>query len=361
MAGIFSAIVVVLLLLTLTPRLQLQHWTVRVLDYPRLQLFTISLVLLVLELLLLDFSNQSSWWIVAATLFCLGYQGWWIYPYTPLVRVEVKNADALGKDRTVKLLVANVYGKNRRAEPLLALVEESKPDLLLTLESNSWWEKQLDSLEPEYPYTIKRAQENLYGMHLYSKLPLSQSSIEYLLNDDIPSIHTLVSLPCGEKVRAHFLHPDPPHPKFSVDTSERDAELVIVGRSVADDDSPTLVAGDLNDVAWSSTTRLFRKISRLRDPRVGRGMFNTYSAEHWFLRWPLDHLFVSDHFTVNAIRKLGNIRSDHFPLFTELVCNGNNLNPDNKPALNQEDRTRASQKLADEGVDRHDVPNPRAR
>lgn len=48
-------------------------------------------------------------------------------------------------------------------------------------------------------------------------------------------------------------------------------------------------------------------------------MFNTFHADYWFLRWPLDHLFHSNHFTLAEIHRLTGFGSDHFPLLAELV------------------------------------------
>lgn len=41
-----------------------------------------------------------------------------------------------------------------------------------------------------------------------------------------------------------------------------------------------------------------------------------------FLRFPLDHIFHSDHFTLSSICRLASFGSDHFPLLTELVAPG---------------------------------------
>ena len=89
----------------------------------------------------------------------------------------------------------------------------------------------------------------------------------------------------------------------------------MAGREIAQAERPALVAGDLNDVAWSHTSRLFRRIARMLDPRVGRGLYNTFHARYWFLRWPLDHLFISNTFLVRRLQRLPAFGSDHFPIF----------------------------------------------
>jgi endonuclease/exonuclease/phosphatase (EEP) superfamily protein YafD len=102
------------------------------------------------------------------------------------------------------------------------------------------------------------------------------------------------------------------------DSAPRDAELVLAAREMREAKEPVIVAGDFNDVAWSHTTRLFQRVSRLLDPRVGRAFYNTYNANYWFLRFPVDHLFHSEHFAMVEFKRLPHIGSDHFPIFTVL-------------------------------------------
>jgi endonuclease/exonuclease/phosphatase (EEP) superfamily protein YafD len=76
-----------------------------------------------------------------------------------------------------------------------------------------------------------------------------------------------------------------------------------------------LLPGDLNDVAWSRTSRRLQQTAALRDPRVGRGLFATFNANlPAGLGWPLDHVFVSTDFALCALERPGDIGSDHFPL-----------------------------------------------
>lgn len=312
-----------IVLITLLPMSRHPHWLVRGLDFPRLQIALLAVALLICQWRLLELGEVRSWLLILPTLASLTWQLWWILPYTKLWPTEVKSAAAQDFRHEISIMTANVLTPNRNADALIALVQTHQPDILVTLESDQWWQDRLDGLGTTMPYSIKCPLDNLYGMHVYSRLPLTDSETRFLVEDDVPSMHACVELRCGNKVRLHFLHPAPPSPTENVESVQRDAELIVVARSVARSDQPVIVTGDLNDVAWSATTRLFRKISGLLDPRVGRGMFNTYHARLPFLRWPLDHLFHSQHFCLQQIKRLPPIGSDHFALYAVL-----NFNPD---------------------------------
>ncbi|MEN3278290.1 MAG: hypothetical protein V7631_4080 [Massilia sp.] len=358
--AVIATLVALILVATLLPLSKHTEWWVRDLDFPRLQIAILSLVVLAAEPFLLDLDDLASDALIAITAACLLYQAWWIFPYVRVYPNEVKSAVVSDATERIRILTANVLTPNRNTDGLIALIREHQPHVFVTLETDAWWQERLDVLEDEYRYSMKCPLDNLYGMHVYSRLPLEDSAIQFLVEDDIPSMHALVVLPSGRKVRMHFLHPAPPSPTEHDESTERDAELLVVAKSVAGLDTPVIVAGDLNDVAWSRTTRLFRKISGLLDPRVGRGMFNTFHVDYWFLRWPLDHLFHSRHFTLSFIRRLPSFGSDHFPVLVELVYDRVRGAGQEGLAADEEDHALADEKIAAEPVTVDDVHEPRA-
>ncbi|MBB3047659.1 endonuclease/exonuclease/phosphatase (EEP) superfamily protein YafD [Litorivivens lipolytica] len=355
----FASVAVVIA--TALPLWRRESWWVRGWDFPRLQLACLAAILLVLQGLLLDEGATLTPVLQGLTALCLCFQLWWIFPYTRLARREVKDtrSEQIDPQSSISILTANVLTPNRQAPRFLELVRQWSPDIVVTLESDSWWQEQLDVLESEYAYTVKCPLDNLYGMHVYSRLPLHDAQVDFLVENDVPSMHAMVELPSGDYVRCHFLHPAPPSPTENEESAERDAELVMVAKSLENYRKPVLVTGDLNDVAWSSTTRLFRKISGLLDPRVGRGMFNTYHAGLPFARWPLDHLFHSAHFTVNELRRLPSFGSDHFALYARLQLSPKPLNEQEGLDADADDEAWAEEKLSQQNVDESDVPVPR--
>lgn len=212
------------------------------------------------------------------------------------------------------MLIHNVRYDNRQTDELLESIEQTDPDLILLVEPTQWWEEQLSPRLSDYSHTVFQLQENHYGILLYSRLELVNPRVRFLVDDEVPSIHTGVRMPAGGIMTLYGLHPKPPGLKREADTDredsdQRDAELLIVAKEVVErvkqgGDEPFIVAGGFNDVTWSHTTRLFQRISGLLDPRVGRGLFNTYHAQSRILRFPLDHVFTSDHFRLVSLEVL---------------------------------------------------------
>lgn len=347
---------VALLAATVLPLVATHAWWVRFFDFPRLQVAGLILALLATAPFVLDFAGWPAWALVAALGAAGAEQARRILPFTPLHAVQVIDAGACAPGSRLSVLIANVLVTNRDAAPLIDMVRRSVPDIFLAVETDGWWDDRLSALATDYPHVVRRPQTNGYGMHLFSRLPLVGTEVTCLLDDDIPSIHTGVRMRSGAMIGFHGIHPQPPH--VGQDTAERDAELVIVGRRVRAHARPAIVAGDLNDVAWSRTNELFQKVSGLLDPRIGRGIYPTFHA-HWrLLRWPLDHVFTDPRFTVVDLKRMEHIGSDHFPIWVALCLTPDAASEHEAPVPTTEDLREAREAVAAgvEDVKRDDRP-----
>ena len=341
-----TLVIVTATLISLIPR---DEWWIRDFDFPRLQIIFLGAVCLTLLLALpIEWDNQR----IAACLFliaALAYQLKMVLPYTFIWPNQVKLATDMDERQQISMIVSNVLTTNTKYHLLLAEIDTHQPDIILTLESDKSWEQALSVIEPIYPHVVRVPLDNLYGMHLYSRLPLKDTEVKFLLSDDIPSIHTKVILRSGKQVQLYCLHPMPPSPTEASESTLRDAELLLVGKHIEKEQKTSIVMGDLNDVAWSRTTRLFQRISGLLDPRVGRHFINTFHADYPLFRWSLDHVFHSTDFSLIDMRRLSHVGSDHFPVFTRLQYTPQNESE--QPALqaDAEDEQEATDKI-DEGV-----------
>lgn len=301
---------------TFLPLLRFDTWVVRVWDFPRLQLFCLGLPVFI-ALFFFSFNDDElirDWLIICFLGFALLSLAWWMHRYTPLHKKELHDGKG---EITIRFLVSNVLMYNRKHEKLLDYIKRYQPDIFVGLETDAWWTSKIRSVSEQLPYSVELPQEDTYGMVMRSRIPLLDPMVEYIIRENIPSIHTAFELSDGSAVQLHAVHPKPPFPDEDTSSTDRDAELLIVGRRVEERGGPTVVLGDLNDVAWSRTTKLFQKTSGLLDLRIGRGFFNTFHAKYFFARWPLDHVFVSDHFRLRKVERVGNVGSDHFPMFVE--------------------------------------------
>lgn len=298
-------------------------WWVRIFDFPRAQIAALSALLLVLfGLSNIGFEDAEPWeWLLFALLgLAVAIQVGQMLPYTRCWRYQSPKAQPSSADAPrLRVVISNVCMQNRAFDRWLEVMREPDPDLIIAVEIDRSWVDALKPLHTDYPHRILCPQDNTYGVALYSRFPLESSKIEHLIEDDVPSVFTTLMLPSGDRVRCVVLHPRPPRPDIRQDSDFRDAELVRAAQIVRDFRSPFIVAGDLNDVAWSHTTHLFQRIVGALDPRIGRGIFATFHTHHRWMRYPLDHLFHSEHFAVAQLQRLPDVGSDHFPIFIELV------------------------------------------
>ena len=308
----------VAIILTVFPFIPIDHWSIRVFDYPHLQLTLLTMLALLTYFLKFDFRKKQDYLFVIVLLACFIYQGIKIYPYTAFSKFEVNDASN-DKEDTLSLYTANVLQENKDVESVISDTKEFDADVLLFTETSAAWVTSLaETFDGKYPYKIEVPLENTYGMLLFSKYRLKDEKIKFLVEDTIPSIETILELPSGKNIQLYAIHPAPPTPQHNPSSVDRDAELMKVAKSSRNSKIPVVVMGDFNDVAWSETTSLFQKFSGLLDLRKGRGFFSTYNAKSWIMRWPLDHIFTSTDFRVIDVELGGKTGSDHFPFFTKL-------------------------------------------
>ena len=105
--------------------------------------------------------------------------------------LTAKNSD---KSNRLEIVIANVYQENRNAQGCLTEIKKADPDIVLLLETDNFWADATSELKEKYPYNRLIPLENTYGMILYSRLDLKDTEVKYMVEEDVPSIHTKIVL-----------------------------------------------------------------------------------------------------------------------------------------------------------------------
>ncbi len=314
---VFGAIAI---LFTLLPLIAIDYWWIRIFDFPHIQLTILTLTAFITYFMRFEYRQWQDYVFIVSIVACLIFQYTKIHDYMPYSKKEAMDASPEKENSVIKIYTANVYQDNENPKKLQEEIRARNADILLFVETNARWQRDIkEALSSDYKYRVEIPLDNTYGMLLYSKLPLVNPKKRYLVDKEIPSIHSKLLLPTGDTIQLYTIHPTPPMPQHNPSSSDRDAEMMKIANLSRESKYPVIVLGDFNDVAWSATTSLFHNVGELLDPRMGRGFYNTFSANSFLLRWPLDHIFISSEFRVNTIQVGNDIESDHFPTYSELT------------------------------------------
>lgn len=301
-----------LILLSILPFIQHQHWVFRVAEFIKLQLLFLQVIVFSITCF---YVNQLAilWYIHGVQLLLIGYHIYILMRYTKFWKSTAVVPTKQASDK-IKIISCNIYQFNQEYHRFIDLIIQENPDIILTMESNSDWEQALRVLEKKYPNYQKVTLENTYGMHFYSKLKVNNKQTHYFVADDLPSIEAELETRDGHKFVFFGTHPPPPSPTEEANSKERDGDLLSIAKRVRDYKLPVLVIGDFNNVAWAKSSILFKKTSGLIDARIGRGIISTFHSKYWFFRVPLDLLFHSPEIYIDKLFTYPNIGSDHFPV-----------------------------------------------
>ena len=349
----------ILILVTILPMISDQHWFFRIWDFGKVQLAILQLIVFVVALFL---SPYTLTYIIFQSLLIIAcvYNIIILIKYTPLYKRH-RDTGMNIRSESITILAINVYQFNKEYHRLLDLINKTNPDMILAMETSKDWEDALSVLDKNYKSYSKNAQENTYGMHFYTNLKVNKLDTHYFIADDVPSIEAELETEDGFKFIFFGLHPPPPSPTEEPNSKERDGELLSVSKIVRDIEIPVVVAGDFNNVAWAKSSVLFRKTSKLIDPRVGRGLVSTFHAKYWFLRFPIDLFFHSKDVFIEEFKTRDDIGSDHLPLFCRFYIGKEEVEPENGTDTLEEGEMEEVDEMIEEGKKENGHRNPVAK
>jgi endonuclease/exonuclease/phosphatase (EEP) superfamily protein YafD len=249
----------------------------------------------------------------------IAYQAYILYPYTTFAPPNEIATESCAPGNRLRLLAVNIRMTNEHDNRLLSIVRQVDPDVAWFQEVDEWWLQNLAPLAATMPYHVTQAQPNYFGAALFSRYPLIDPQINFLIGSHDPSVFTGVQLPSNQPIRLYAIHPRPP--QVGQSTAERDAQILATALAAHDDNMPHIIAGDFNAVPWEDVVDHAKRVGRLLDPRIGRGFYITWNAKNPQLKWPLDQILPGQAFTLSALRVLPEFGSDHRPLLAELCFN----------------------------------------
>lgn len=300
---------------TFIPETGNDFWLIRGQDYLKSFYAVLNLILIFILLFVSVFSWKAYLAIflsIVSFLYCL----FRIIPFFSLARITVNTTRKTGDKNSLSIYISNVYQKNTAYDRTISKVKELGPDLLFFLETDHGWDQALSTLSRGYPHVLKEVKDDTYGLILMSKFPFEEGEIVHWVKSDIPSVEILFKIG-SQPVKLFGLHPKPPVPGEALRAKKKDRELLKTALAIHSSGiKHHLVIGDLNDVAWSSVTRRFKRITKMKDPRQGRGFYPTFPTWSPF-RIPLDHVFCSDKFELSEFKRIESVGSDHFPVFVK--------------------------------------------
>ncbi|MCH2181881.1 MAG: endonuclease/exonuclease/phosphatase family protein [Mariniblastus sp.] len=251
-------------------------------------------------------------WAVSLVLVCLLFGSTVFSNYLPR---GVVAADQV----RVGVLSFNIYGLNETPGAVLDLIDSTQADVVILIEYTSDWVPLCQGLQADYPYRIEQPRWHGFGIALFSKYPVLDSSIFRLAPSYTDSPMIVASLDVGAETPMRVAATHLLAPMGYTRLAVRNQQIEELTRHLPAGSDPTVLLGDFNCVPWSPFLQEMLSVTGLHDSRRGFGYQGSWPSDFWPMRIPIDQAFVSDNLQVIDRQLLTQpTGSDHFPLWLEL-------------------------------------------
>ncbi len=222
---------------------------------------------------------------------------------------------------TSRVLLANVWNKNRNTEPFKDLVQARQPDLVILVEVHEPFFEMAKTLSSTYPFVLfvddpETDDNNVHRARrllAFSKTPMEwapRSSARGHANYGIVDWTT----PTGEPLRFVMTHITRPWPYSENGTQMTEVAEVAEIAALTQAD---MIAGDFNAVTNSAVITHIHNVTGLSPVEGMQGTFHSDAPE--LLRISIDHILLSDAWKVNSREVLEDVESDHLPILIEIT------------------------------------------
>jgi endonuclease/exonuclease/phosphatase (EEP) superfamily protein YafD len=251
------------------------------------------------------------------------------YLYT-LHQPFVPKAISDDKNSTLKLIQFNLNFENRRMDEVVAYLKDSSADVITLQEVTPAHQEKLEELKEEhyliefsehypyigwkkgaYPYQRYCEFSSVGAVAILSKHPFNVEKSACLHQQGILWSEIKVDETSINIVSLHTYWPYP---------YKQSEQIEVIKPLFKHIQTPTIIAGDFNAVAWSHTVKTIEDASNTQTIKGLRWTIELASQLPLFpyLKLPIDHVLISEEFEAESIYIDKDLGSDHLPVVSSL-------------------------------------------
>ncbi len=251
--------------------------------------------------------QKSPWWAAAAGVVLI-HNAILVGPY------YLPANSTTSPTAKLSLVSFNVHTSNQRSGEVLNYLQRKNPDLILLIEVDHRWLRELTELQESHPHTVISPRGDNFGIALFSKIPLTRTEVLALGPDRLDSVWAELNLD-GRQIGFLGSHPLPPMRPLAF--RSRNDQLADLANHVKSAQMPTIVAGDFNATPWCVGFEPLKEAGFI-DTALGFGVQRTWNSKLPLLRIPIDHVLATKEF-VTLRRAVGPAcGSDHYAVEAQL-------------------------------------------